>query len=301
MRPLAWARLQTAEDGHERTRTPGRPARGLPRGADARRTWCRCGPACARCCRRRSRSRKTRATHWSYEALRPLLLKAGELTPIEKAERRVLVLANPGHGLEKMQASAAMYLGMQLLLPGEWAPVAPPHAERGAHGGRRRRRLDHGRRREVPDAARRPDPHAHRPVARAWPRRRRAGGLARRARPAAGVLHGGQLPRQRPAPERRCRRAASAPTHAAAWCPRRCSSARASAYPMLRYPWVEARAALRIAGRRPARRCQPCRSPTSTPRPAPTRENILGFYALMLRPGPDAARCRCAARRWCST
>src|SRR5882762_778054 len=64
----------------------------------------------------------TRATHWSYKALRPLLLKAGELTPIEKAERRVLVLANPGHGLEKMQASAAMYLGMQLLLPGEWAP-----------------------------------------------------------------------------------------------------------------------------------------------------------------------------------
>jgi gentisate 1,2-dioxygenase len=64
----------------------------------------------------------TRATHWSYEGLKPLLLKAGELTPIEKAERRVLVLANPGHGLEKMQASAAIYLGMQLLLPGEWAP-----------------------------------------------------------------------------------------------------------------------------------------------------------------------------------
>jgi len=34
----------------------------------------------------------------------------------------VLVLANPGHGLDKMQASAAMYLGMQLLMPGEWAP-----------------------------------------------------------------------------------------------------------------------------------------------------------------------------------
>lgn len=32
------------------------------------------------------------------------------------------MLANPGHGLEKMQASPAMYLGMQLLLPGEWAP-----------------------------------------------------------------------------------------------------------------------------------------------------------------------------------
>ena len=66
---------------------------------------------------------KTRATHWPYRTLRPLLLKAGELTPIEKAERRVLVLANPGHGLENMQASAAIYLGMQLLLPGEWAPA----------------------------------------------------------------------------------------------------------------------------------------------------------------------------------
>jgi gentisate 1,2-dioxygenase len=67
-------------------------------------------------------TRHTRATMWSYASIKPLLLKAGELTPIEKAERRVLVLANPGHGLEKMQASAAMYLGMQLLLPGEWAP-----------------------------------------------------------------------------------------------------------------------------------------------------------------------------------
>jgi gentisate 1,2-dioxygenase len=66
---------------------------------------------------------KTKPTCWSYEAIKPLLLKAGELTPIEKAERRVLVLANPGHGLENMQASSAMYLGMQLLLPGEWAPA----------------------------------------------------------------------------------------------------------------------------------------------------------------------------------
>ena len=67
-------------------------------------------------------TRQTRPTCWAYRDIRPLLLKAGELTPIEKAERRVLVLANPGHGLEKMQASAAIYLGMQLLLPGEWAP-----------------------------------------------------------------------------------------------------------------------------------------------------------------------------------
>ena len=67
-------------------------------------------------------TRQTQPTCWAYKDIKPLLLKAGELTPIETAERRVLVLANPGHGLEKMQASAAMYLGMQLLMPGEWAP-----------------------------------------------------------------------------------------------------------------------------------------------------------------------------------
>ena len=67
-------------------------------------------------------TRATQAIHWPYATLRPLLMQAGELTPMEKAERRVLVLANPGHGLENMKASPAMYLGMQLLLPGEWAP-----------------------------------------------------------------------------------------------------------------------------------------------------------------------------------
>lgn len=65
---------------------------------------------------------RTKPTFWAYQTVRPLLLQAGELTPIEKAERRVLVLANPGHGLEKMQASASIYLGMQLLMPGEHAP-----------------------------------------------------------------------------------------------------------------------------------------------------------------------------------
>ncbi len=67
-------------------------------------------------------SRRTRPICWAYAALLPLLMRAGGLTPIEKAERRVLVLANPGHGLDRMQASASIYLGMQLLLPGEWAP-----------------------------------------------------------------------------------------------------------------------------------------------------------------------------------
>jgi gentisate 1,2-dioxygenase len=64
----------------------------------------------------------TLPAHWRWTAIRQLLLRAGELTPMEKAERRVLVLANPGRGLENLQASAAIYLGMQLVLPGETAP-----------------------------------------------------------------------------------------------------------------------------------------------------------------------------------
>jgi gentisate 1,2-dioxygenase len=66
--------------------------------------------------------RRTRPVLWRYRDLRPELLKAGELTPIEKAERRVLALANPGLGLENMQATASIFIGLQLILPGETAP-----------------------------------------------------------------------------------------------------------------------------------------------------------------------------------
>lgn len=66
--------------------------------------------------------RNTAPVVWRYDDIRPLLLRAGELTPIEKAERRVLVLANPGLGLENARATPTIYLGMQLILPGETAP-----------------------------------------------------------------------------------------------------------------------------------------------------------------------------------
>jgi len=65
----------------------------------------------------------TRPGHWRYAALRPLLLRAGDLTPVEKAERRVLVLSDPGRGVGAMQATSTIYLGMQLLKPGEIAPA----------------------------------------------------------------------------------------------------------------------------------------------------------------------------------
>ena len=64
----------------------------------------------------------TRSHLWAYRDVRPLLLRAGELTPVEKAERRVLVLSDPGRGGGAMQATATIYAGLQLLLPGEIAP-----------------------------------------------------------------------------------------------------------------------------------------------------------------------------------
>lgn len=67
-------------------------------------------------------ARRSDPTLWKYKDVRPLLLKAGELTPIEKAERRVLALANPGLGLANMMATPSIYIGLQLILPGESAP-----------------------------------------------------------------------------------------------------------------------------------------------------------------------------------
>lgn len=64
----------------------------------------------------------TRPTLWRYADIRPQLMRAGELTPIEKAERRVLVLCNPGLGLDTLRATPSIYIGLQLIQPGETAP-----------------------------------------------------------------------------------------------------------------------------------------------------------------------------------
>src|SRR5258705_242360 len=67
-------------------------------------------------------TRRTTPFLWRYADPSPLLLRAGELTPIEKAERRVLVLSNPGLGPDATMATPSIYLGLQLIQPGETAP-----------------------------------------------------------------------------------------------------------------------------------------------------------------------------------
>jgi gentisate 1,2-dioxygenase len=59
---------------------------------------------------------------WRYAPLRERLLEAGRLISAENAERRVLVLKNPG--LEgKPAATSRLYAGLQLVLPHEIAPA----------------------------------------------------------------------------------------------------------------------------------------------------------------------------------
>ncbi len=60
---------------------------------------------------------------WRYDEIRPLLMDAGRLITAKEAERRVLVLENPGlRGAS--QITQSLYAGVQLVMPGE---VAPSH------------------------------------------------------------------------------------------------------------------------------------------------------------------------------
>jgi len=226
---------------------------------------------------------RTRATGWSYQALRPLLLEAGRLTPIAKAERRVLVLANPGHGLEKMQASAAMYLGMQLLLPGEWAPSHrhTPNAVRMVVEGEGAWTNVDGEK----CVMRRGDliltptglwhEHGHDgsepvvwldvldlPLVHYMEASYHVDGARQAVKPGRGeraYSRGGVLPT--PVFERSRK-----------------------AYPMLRYPWDQTRAALEsLAADRPGP--EAVQVSYVNPETGADAQNILGFHALMLRPG----------------
>jgi gentisate 1,2-dioxygenase len=62
----------------------------------------------------------TLAYLWKYADFRPLLFRAAEIVPIELAERRVLVMANPGI-LSDWQASNSLLANLQIILPGEIA------------------------------------------------------------------------------------------------------------------------------------------------------------------------------------
>jgi len=60
---------------------------------------------------------------WRFDDVRPHILEAGRLISAKEAERRVLVLENPGLRGQSC-ITRTLYCGLQLILPGE---VAPSH------------------------------------------------------------------------------------------------------------------------------------------------------------------------------
>jgi len=230
-------------------------------------------------------TRQTKPTHWPYKTIKPLLLKAGELTPIEKAERRVLVLANPGHGLEKMQASAAMYLGMQLLMPGEWAPSHrhTPNAVRMIVEGEGAYTTVDGEKCPMSrgDLILTPTglwhEHGHDgtdpviwldvldlPLVYYMEASYHINGDRQTVVPGQG--------------DKQYARGGVVPTHV--------FERSKKAYPMLRYAWTDAKAALQaMSVDNPAQ--ESIQVTYVNPETGEDAENILGFYAMMLRPGQN--------------
>ena len=62
------------------------------------------------------------AALWRYADIRDFILEAGELITAKEAERRVLILENPGLK-GRSSITHTLYAGLQLILPGEVAPA----------------------------------------------------------------------------------------------------------------------------------------------------------------------------------
>jgi len=67
--------------------------------------------------------RRANAMSWRYAGVRPRLIEAGQIVPIELAERRVLALINAGVTPARLATTPSIFIGLQLILPGEFAPA----------------------------------------------------------------------------------------------------------------------------------------------------------------------------------
>jgi gentisate 1,2-dioxygenase len=240
---------------------------------------------------------RTRPALWRYRDVRPLLLRAGELTPIEKAERRVLVFCNPGHGLDGLHTTGTIYVGMQLILPGETAPAHrhPPVAVRLVVEGEGGVTVVNGERLPM-----------HRgdlilTPALEWHEHTHAGtgpvvwmdalDLPLLVAMEAAYAQEGPSQPVRNAPDAsatRYRRAGLVP-YAGLAAPR-------APYPLLRWPWEEVRPALdALAADTPAG--QPVQLAYVNPETGAECLPTLGFSALLLRPGETVALRRDSASK----
>src|SRR5437016_7992047 len=59
---------------------------------------------------------------WKFDAVRAYMMEAGQLITAKEAERRVLILENPGlRGQSKITTS--LFAGVQMVIPGDIAPA----------------------------------------------------------------------------------------------------------------------------------------------------------------------------------
>jgi gentisate 1,2-dioxygenase len=230
----------------------------------------------------------TQSHLWTFSGIRPLLIRAGELAPVEKAERRVLFLADPARGPGSMQVTSTLYIGLQLLLPGETAPAHKhtPSAARIVVEGEGGYTVVDGEKLPMNEGDLILTPggfwhdHGHGgkgPVI--W--------LDALDLPLFVYLDGSyaveaplQSPRNRPdASEVEYRAAGLAPV-------RRRDRANPTAYPMMRYPWARTEAALRgIAEHNGGETAElDYINPETGQSCLPT----IGFTAMMVRPGETA-------------
>ena len=232
----------------------------------------------------------TRTGLWSYAKVRPLLMRAGELTPVEKAERRVLFLADPGRGTGTMQATPTIYVGLQLLLPGETAPAHrhTPSAARIIVEGEGAYTVVDGEKLPMSEGDLILTPGG------CWHDHGHSGGspvvwLDALDLPLFVHLEGSyvidaplQKPRNRPdASQVEYRAAGIVP-------PRRRDRTMPPAFPMMRYPWERTQAALRAMAEQ-AGSGEPIELDFVNPESGGICLPTLGFTAMMLRPGERVA------------
>lgn len=225
----------------------------------------------------------TRSHLWSYAAIKPLVMRAGELTPVEKAERRVLFLADPGRA-NAMQTTSTIYIGLQLLLPGETAPAHKhtPSAARIVVEGEGAYTVVDGEKlpMKAGDLILTPGgcwhDHGHggtEPVI--W--------LDALDLPLFVYLEGSyaieaplQSPRNRPDPS-------EVEYRAAGLVPPRRRDRAAPQFPMMRYPWERTEAALRKLAEHASG--EPIELDFVNPETGQSCLPTMGFTAMMLRPG----------------
>jgi gentisate 1,2-dioxygenase len=229
--------------------------------------------------------RRTQPVVWRYADVRPLLMQAGELAPIEKAERRVLVLANPGLGLENMQATPSIYIGLQLIMPRETAPNHrhTPSAVRFVIEGDGGYTIVDGEKLPMHRGDLILTPSLH------WHEHRHEGNgpviwLDALDLPTVFSLEASYALEGPPQTVRNQPDQSQTHYRRAGLLPYRALGGPRSNYPLLRYPWAEVREALQaMSGVTPAG--EAVHLAYINPQTGQECLPVLGFSALMLRPG----------------